>query len=202
MTEEVDWHDLDKERVFQAFQHIFNNPDNVGHEAYFDKMTHFDFKCLLPALLHIEDRMSMAHGLESRVPFLDHPLVEFAATVPADIKFSGGDTKHLLKRTFGGELPNPIVNRRDKMGFPVPLKEWFADELHDFVQDMFRSRAARSRPFMNADAILANFERAGRFSRKTWGLISLEIWHQMFHDRASEIRRSTAHAALASGVGG
>ena len=84
MTEEVDWHALDKDRVFQAFRAIFNNPDNVGHEAYFDKMTHFDFKCLLPALLHVEDRMSMAHGLESRVPFLDHPLVEFAATVPAD----------------------------------------------------------------------------------------------------------------------
>jgi asparagine synthase (glutamine-hydrolysing) len=201
MTEEVDWRALDKDRVFQAFQHIFNNPDNVGHEAYFDKMTHFDFKCLLPALLHIEDRMSMAHGLESRVPFLDHPLVEFAATVPANIKFSGGDTKHLLKRAFGDELPKPILNRRDKMGFPVPLKEWFADELRDFVQDMFRSCAARSRPFMNADAVLANFERAGRFSRKTWGLISLEIWHQMFHDRAAEIRRSTAQAAPAVSVG-
>jgi asparagine synthase (glutamine-hydrolysing) len=202
MTEEVDWHALDKDRVFQAFQSIFNNPDNVGHEAYFDKMTRFDLKCLLPALLHIEDRTSMAHGLESRVPFLDHPLVEFAATVPADIKFSGGDTKHLLKRAFGEELPESILNRRDKMGFPVPLKEWFASELHEFVQDMFRSRAARSRPFMNADAVLANFERAGQFSRKTWGLISLEIWHQMFHDHASEIRRSAAFAASALGVDG
>ena len=94
------------------------------------------------------------------------------------------------------------MQRRDKMGFPVPLKEWFADELRDFVQDMFRSRVARSRPFMNADAVLANFERAGRFSRKTWGLISLEIWHQMFHDRASEIRRSASLAVPALGVGG
>jgi asparagine synthase (glutamine-hydrolysing) len=202
MTEEVDWQALDKERVFQAFQGIFNNPDNVGHAAYFDKMTHFDFKCLLPALLQIEDRMSMAHGLESRVPFLDHPLVEFVATVPADVKFSGGDTKHLLKQTFGGELPQPILHRRDKMGFPVPLKEWFAGELHDFVQDLFRSRAARSRPFMRADAVLANFERAGRFSRKTWGLISLEIWHQLFHDRAAEIRRSAEVAAPALTISG
>ena len=83
--------------MFDAFREIFNNRENVEHEAYFDKMTHFDFKCLLPALLHVEDRMSMAHGLESRVPLLDHPLVEFAATVPADVKFAGGDTKHLLK---------------------------------------------------------------------------------------------------------
>ena len=78
-----------------------------------------------PALLHVEDRMSMAHGLESRVPFLDHPLVEFAATVPADVKFSGGDMKHLLKRAFERRVARPILQRRDKMGFPVPLKEWF-----------------------------------------------------------------------------
>ena len=68
-------------------------------------MTHFDFKCLLPALLQVEDRMSMAHGLESRVPLLDHPLVEFAATIPADVKFKGGQMKQLLKSTFADELP-------------------------------------------------------------------------------------------------
>ena len=157
-------------------------------------MTHFDFKCLLPALLHVEDRMSMAHGLESRVPFLDHPLVEFAATIPANIKFEGGQSKHLLKKAFAEHLPPEILNRRDKMGFPVPLKEWFQNDLRDFVGDMFGSNAARSRPFMNADAVLANFEKAGQFSRKTWGLLSLEIWHQSFHDKAAEIR-AHAHAA-------
>ena len=82
MSEEVDWSLLEKSQVFEDFRTIFNNPSNVRKEAYFDKMTHFDFKCLLPALLHVEDRMSMAHGLESRVPLLDHPLIEFAATVP------------------------------------------------------------------------------------------------------------------------
>ena len=151
-------------------------------------MTHFDFKCLLPALLHVEDRMSMAHGLESRVPLLDHPLVEFAATAPADVKFEAGNAKHLLKRALGHELPESILNRRDKMGFPVPLKEWFANELRDFVQDLFRSQAAQTREFFNSNAVLSNFDRAGRFSRKTWGLISLEIWHQLFHDQAARLR--------------
>lgn len=188
MADEVDWSALDKSRVFEAFRTIFNNPRNVGHEAYFDKMTHFDFKCLLPALLQVEDRMSMAHGLESRVPFLDHALVEFAATVPADVKFSGGNSKHMLKQAFANELPDSILHRRDKMGFPVPLKEWFANELRDFVQDTFRSQAAHTRPFMNPEAVLANFQQAGQFSRKTWGLICLELWHQSFHDRAAEIR--------------
>ena len=57
----------------------------------------FDFKTLLPALLHVEDRMSMAHGLEARVPILDHPLIELAATIPSNIKFENGSLKHLLK---------------------------------------------------------------------------------------------------------
>ena len=83
-------------------------------EAYFDKMTHFDFKCTLPALLHVEDRMSMAHGIESRVPFLDHKIVEFAAKYTSQFKFEGGNMKHLLKETFKQELPEQIRLRRDK----------------------------------------------------------------------------------------
>ncbi len=188
MTDEVDWSRLDKERVFEDFRAIFNNPNNVPKEAYFDSMTHFDFKCLLPALLHVEDRMSMAHGLESRVPLLDHPLIEFAATVPADLKFEGGNMKHLLKSTFARQLPKTVLGRRDKMGFPVPLKEWFHGELNDMINDLFRSDRARARPFINSDAVLANFDQAGRFSRKVWGLLSLELWHQCFHDDAARFR--------------
>src|SRR5690606_22435505 len=106
------------------FLAIFNSEANVGRQAYFDAMTHFDFKCLLPALLTVEDRMSMAHGLESRVPLLDHPLVEFAATLPPTVKFGGGRMKQLIKETYADVIPQPILDRRDKMGFPVPLKEW------------------------------------------------------------------------------
>jgi asparagine synthase (glutamine-hydrolysing) len=195
MADEVDWNLLDRARVHADFRAIFNNQANVRKEAYFDKMTHFDFKCLLPALLHVEDRMSMAHGLESRVPLLDHPLVEFAATVPADVKFEGGQMKHMLKSAFGHMLPEAITNRRDKMGFPVPLKEWFEGALKDMVLDIFHSRRAAERPYTDANAVLANFGRASRFSRKTWGLLSLELWHQQFHDRAAEIRAAAAPAS-------
>jgi asparagine synthase (glutamine-hydrolysing) len=192
MEQEVDWASLDKNRVRDSFLAIFNNQSNVHKEAYFDKMTHFDFKCLLPALLQVEDRMSMAHGLESRVPLLDHPLIEFAATIPADVKFRGGRMKHLLKLAYHKDLPRPIATRRDKMGFPVPLKEWFSGELRDLVQDTFRSRSARQRPYLNADAVLDNFASASRFSRKTWGLLSLELWHQIFHDRSARYCRMLA----------
>jgi asparagine synthase (glutamine-hydrolysing) len=188
MEGEIEWEALDKRRVFEDFAAIFNNAANVRKEAYFDKMTHFDFKCLLPALLQVEDRMSMAHGLESRVPLLDHPLVEFAATVPADVKFTNGSMKHLIKTVFAHDLPADIVGRRDKMGFPVPLKEWFSGPLREFIGDTFGSMAANPRPYINHGVVLANREREARFSRKTWGLLSLEVWHQRFHDRAREFR--------------
>ena len=188
MDKEIDWSQLDKSRVYESFRQIFLNQTNVRKEAYFDQMTHFDFKTLLPALLQVEDRMSMAHGLESRVPLLDHPIVEFMATVPADVKFAGGNMKHLIKNAFRDVLPEEIVNRRDKMGFPVPLKEWCSGELKGMVMDIFQGMKQRNRPYINAEAVLKNFESAGRFSRKTWGLLSLEMWHQTFHDKTGDYR--------------
>jgi len=189
MQDEVDWTQLDKGSVFDRFREIFNNSKNVGKEAYFDKMTHFDFKCLLPALLHVEDRMSMAHGLESRVPFLDHSLIEFAATVPADVKFKSGNMKHMIKESYKDALPPQIAHRRDKMGFPVPLKEWYSGDLKEFVQDTFASDATSSRSCLNLKYAADHFTDDKKFSRKTWGLLSLEIWHQLFHDKAAEWKK-------------
>ena len=76
-------------------------------------MTHFDFKTLLPALLHVEDCMSMAHGLESRVPLLDHPIVELAATIPANIKFRNGEMKHIFREVARPYLPEITSVRFD-----------------------------------------------------------------------------------------
>ncbi len=196
MQEEVDWNALDMVGVMDRYRATFNSTRNVRKEAYFDSMTHFDFKCLLPALLQVEDRMSMAHGLEARVPLLDRDLVEFAATIPAGIKFPGGRMKHVLKTFAAAHLPEEVMLRRDKMGFPVPLREWFSGPLREFVRDIFSNQAAKDRPYLNNAAILKNFDRGGQFSRKTWGLLSLEIWHQLFHDRAEQYRRMLRDDAL------
>lgn len=133
--------------------------------------------------------MSMAHSLESRVPLLDHSIVEFAASIPADVKFEGGQLKYFVKSTFAADLPEEVLQRRDKMGFPVPLQEWFASDLRDWVVDTFSIQKNRHRAFFNSDAILANLDNADRFSRKVWGLLSLELWQQQFHDRAADFRR-------------
>jgi len=132
--------------------------------------------------------MSMAHGLESRVPFLDHPLVEFAATIPADIKFPGGRMKSLLKEVFKHKIPEKVLNRRDKMGFPVPLKEWFSGDLKDFLHDIFSSSQAQTRGFYDAKKVLKGLEGSSQFSRKIWGLLCLELWHREFHDKSHEYR--------------
>jgi asparagine synthase (glutamine-hydrolysing) len=188
MHDEVAWGALDRARVFDTFCSVFNSARNVRHESYFDSMTHYDFKCLLPALLQVEDRMSMAHGIESRVPFLDHPLIEFVATIPSDVKFKDGHMKHLLKLAFADAIPHEILERRDKMGFPVPLKEWSQGEINEFLIDTFDSTKAHSRPYMNAEAIKTSIAEAGRYSRKCWGLLSLELWWQTYHDRAAMFR--------------
>lgn len=188
MKSEVDWSALDMESVKNSFLNIFNSQANVRKEAYFDSMTHFEFKTLMPALLTVEDRMSMAHGLESRVPLLDHPIVEFAATVPADLKFPGGRLKHLLRNSYRETLPSSILDRRDKMGFPVPLKEWFGGELQPFVMDILSNMHSRQREYFDTKEVLKNFGNEAQFSRKTWALLSLELWQQEFHDKASEYR--------------
>lgn len=148
LGDEIRWNLLGDYSPFETFQSIFNG-ENVGRESYFDRMTHFDFKTLLPALLQVEDRVSMAHGLESRVPFLDHEIVEFAATMPSNIKFKDGTMKQVLKNAMRTMLPEMIVDRKDKMGFPTPLTEWLQGEAHDFARDVFSSQRAKERDLVD-----------------------------------------------------
>jgi asparagine synthase (glutamine-hydrolysing) len=175
---------LDQRGTLEEFKGIFWG-NNVGKESYFDSMTHFDFKTLLPALLQVEDRMSMAHGVEARVPFLDHPLVEFAATIPADIKFKNGELKRLLRMVFSDRLPQAIRERKDKMGFPVPLNLWLkkGGRARDLIGDVLGSERARARPYlrdgMSVDSVL---DSQSVYGRNLWALLGLELWHRQFVD--------------------
>jgi asparagine synthase (glutamine-hydrolysing) len=181
----IDWSMFQGAYSFEEFKRIFWG-GNVGKESYFDSMTHFDFKTLLPALLQVEDRMSMAHGVESRVPFLDHPLVELAATVPANVKFQNGELKRLLRVAFADSLPRMIRERKDKMGFPVPLQLWLKRPgvVREFVLDTFRSTKAQARPYLRKGIDIERMvETEGLFGRNLWALLSLELWHQAFLDR-------------------
>jgi asparagine synthase (glutamine-hydrolysing) len=188
LHDEIRWSLLGDYSPFETFRSVFNG-SNVGKESYFDRMTHFDFKTLLPALLQVEDRVSMAHGLESRVPFLDHKIVEFAATIPADVKFKDGTMKQVLKDAVRPLLPESILNRNDKMGFPTPLNEWLKDEAHDFAHDVFSTTQAQTRELVDNKSALEALDNEPKFGRKAWGLLCLELWQQRFHDREFEFKK-------------
>jgi asparagine synthase (glutamine-hydrolysing) len=185
--DEVRWELLGDYSPFETFRSIYR-ADNISGESYFDRMTHFDFKALLPGLLQVEDRMSMAHGLESRLPFLDHPLVEFVATIPPNVKFEDGRLKRVLRAALGDTVPASIADREDKMGFPTPFNLWARGEARDFVRDVMSSDRARSRDLIDNRRALERFEAESAFGRNFWGLFSLELWQQIFHDRSTDLQ--------------
>jgi asparagine synthase (glutamine-hydrolysing) len=166
-------------RMFAAFQQIFNNP---ATKSYFNRMTNFDLKTLLPALLHVEDRTSMSASLESRVPLLDNRIADLVTRMPPTIRFKGGDTKRVFREAVRHLLPEVVFNRHDKMGFPVPLVEWFQGPLRDFIGDILLSPRARTRGFYRMDGIEKLIMKEQKFGRQLWGLLCLELWFRAFID--------------------
>ena len=145
-------------------------------------MTNFDMQTLLPALLHIEDRVSMAWGLESRVPLLDYRIAEFIATVPPRLKFSGAEPKSCLN-VFLNRIFHSF-NRKNKMGFPVPLKEWSTKGIvRDFISDTLSTQKCINRGIFNKVYLRNIVDSINEpAARDIWGALSLEIWHNQFLD--------------------
>lgn len=170
---------LQREAAFERFQAIFHHPETA---SYYNKMTHFDMVSSLPALLHVEDRVSMAASLESRVPFLDHRIVDLVTSMPAPLKFKGGEMKYALKRAIGDILPERILNRKDKMGFPVPLHLWASGRAKEFIRDILLSTRCRSRGVFEPTVVEEALKSEQPFGRKIWGLLNLELWYRQFID--------------------
>ncbi len=164
---------------FESFQQIFNRD---GLHSLVNQMTYFDLKGSLPALLHVEDRTSMAASIESRVPLLDHRIIEFMATIPPNIKFAGGRMKHLFKESVRHAVPKNIFERKDKMGFPTPLTQWTKGPARDFVRDTLLSDRARQRGLYDPRAVEKALDNEREFGRVVWGLLCLELWHRIFID--------------------
>lgn len=148
------------------------------------RMLYFDTKTwLVDQLLIKADRMSMATSVELRVPFLDHRVVELAATIPSKYKIQARDTKHILKKAFRQRLPPAVVKRR-KMGFPTPLERMFRGELFDYAHDLLVSPRARARGYFRHAQVerLLGEHRSGRAAnqREIWQLVVLEEWHRQF----------------------
>jgi asparagine synthase (glutamine-hydrolysing) len=153
------------------------------HEAstdeILDKCLYHDLRVYLPQFLALEDRMSMAVSLESRVPLLDHRVVELVARIPPALKVSGRQPKRLLREIVRPLLPASIRERRDKRPFPIPVGRWLAGELAGTVQDILRSPRCLDRGVFHPDRL-----REGVLSPDVvWPLINLELWFRIFVDR-------------------
>ena len=161
-------------------------------------LQHWDLKSYLPLdILTKVDRMSMAHSLETRVPLLDHKLVEFAATIPPEFRLREGESKSIFKRAMRGTLPDEIIDRR-KHGFAVPLGAWFRGKLGGFVHDLLCSESSRSRGIFSpgyVEQLLAMHRRGRAYDLQLWTLISFELWCRAFLDKAPEPIQEPAYIA-------
>ncbi|HUQ26980.1 MAG TPA: asparagine synthase (glutamine-hydrolyzing) [Usitatibacter sp.] len=168
-----------EEAIRAEFHEIFNASES---KSYLNKMTYFDQCTLLPALLQVEDRVSMAVSLESRVPLLDYRIAELAASMPPSIKFAGGRSKNALKEAMKSTLPEAIVARQDKMGFPVPLSEWLRGPAREFVCDTLLGETSRSRGLFEPNALRDLIDNESKYGREIWGALCLELWFRAFLD--------------------
>jgi asparagine synthase (glutamine-hydrolysing) len=168
-----------------------------------DSLLYLDSKTYLPGdILTKVDRMSMANSLETRSPLLDHLLIEFVQTIPAQFKLNGHQTKFILKEAVRGLVPEEIINRK-KHGFSVPIAAWFKHELKDMVSDVLMDSTTRSRGLFDARAVKRIFRehQEGRRdnSRHLWQLLVLELWYRTFIDHQPAIHFSgVKHMRLTS----
>ena len=103
--------------------------------------------------------------------------------MPPKIKFEGGRSKHIFRKVVSPLLPKGVVERKDKMGFPVPLSEWYQrDPVRSFVRDTLMSREARSRGWFETEKVAPLLESERAFGRNVWGLLCLELWAKEYLD--------------------
>ena len=140
----------------------------------------FDQQYYLPDdILYKADRMSMAHSLEVRPPFLDHRIVEFAASLPENYKLRGSRLKFLLKELMKGKLP-PAILRRKKVGFDIPAHDWFRGVLKPLLMDTLTEQSVRDSQIFRWEGVQAvikrHMERRESYGYHLWGLLILFLW--------------------------
>lgn len=142
----------------------------------------------LPLYLRIEDRNSMAHSVEARLPFLDYRLVSLIFNLPAQWKLRGPWNKFLLREAMRSQIPESVRTRSDKMGFPVPAKHWFTDVLYEPMRDILTSQKVKDRGIYNVGAIVTDLEKHRKgtinVAGKLFHVAQFELWARMLNGDA------------------
>src|SRR5438876_360425 len=183
--------DNDSSRIFRHWLEEHPQRDNLS------SMLYLDTKISLPDnLLMKGDKMTMAASLEARVPLLDYKLIEYAATIPSNVKIKPFRTKYLLKQAYADFLPEAILTRK-KMGFNVPTGVWFREGQRQLITRLLLSERARDRGFFNekfvAHLLREHLEGRTNYQAQLFTLASLELWFQIFID---ETRLACPQVAL------
>lgn len=175
---------------FHAMQSSFTVTDPIydGHRDLDDvtRMQDIDIHTWLAGdILAKADKMTMAHSLELRVPFLDRDLFEFAATIPTKYRVCGGQTKFALRQAVADLLPESVTNR-PKLGFPVPLRQWLRGPMLDFVMTTFHAAAAHDYFDVSVldDMVRQHVSQRRDRSREIWVILTFLLWHQIFMEGA------------------
>ncbi|HEX4468305.1 MAG TPA: asparagine synthase (glutamine-hydrolyzing) [Gemmatimonadaceae bacterium] len=171
----------DRWNPYAIHHELFNS---VGRASLLTRLLYVDVKTYLHELLMKQDQMSMAASIESRVPFLDHPLAEFAASMPDRLKLHGWTTKYVLRQAMRGTLPPTILKRR-KMGFPVPIGRWLCGPYRWLIDEYVLGERAIARDLFEPEAVrrlVAAHLSGENHSEHLWSLINLEMWQRIFLD--------------------
>ena len=149
-----------------------------------DLSYHFIRNITIPALLHYEDRSSMAHSIESRVPFLDYRLVELGVNLNSRYLSHKGVTRPLYRRALRPYLPSEVVNRKDKLGFPTPFSNWTKTSLKPFINDNLLEKNSRLHDFIDSVTLQKNlyehYNNSKDYSWEIWRLLSLKCFIDLF----------------------
>jgi asparagine synthase (glutamine-hydrolysing) len=159
--------------------------EKTQHLDLVSRMLYVDTKTWLPDDLLLKgDKMTMANSIELRVPLLDHEVLEFAASLPSDLKVRGRQTKRVLKRAFETLVPGEILKRK-KTGFPIPYASWLRKDLKSFVADTLLDRRSVQRGYASRrgmENLLTAYQRGADCSKEVFSLLVLELWHRAFVD--------------------
>jgi asparagine synthase (glutamine-hydrolysing) len=164
------------------------------------RLLYTDIKTYLVELLMKQDNMSMAASIESRVPFLDHVLVEFATRIPEEVQLKGLAGKQILKKAAEDLLPHSILYRQ-KLGFPTPWSGWLAGPRLDSVEKLLLENRSLQRGYFKREAIERLFaEHRSKYRDhydRIWRLLTLELWHRVCLEGEHQGFSGNESAALA-----
>ena len=181
LTAETKERMADSSDPYEQMSMFFELPET---DSLLDRMLYADSKTYLQELLMKQDQMSMAASIESRVPFLDHELMDFSARMPDSLKLSGSTSKYVLREAMKGLLPDEIISR-SKMGFPVPVGKWLRGEARYLIDDYILSERALERGIFDKDAvreIVARHNLGENHDERLWALLNFEMWQRRFID--------------------